>query len=297
MQMPLFGSEVEAFIDLVLDHFDDLYEIDEYSTLCDALYELYHTETADVVPSKSDQVFNDCMVNLMAYHKRVGGSIKTKNGYYEFHSPHSLVKGPASETDLDYRIYVNASTSNVIVLGRILVSLVCLTGDAIYFKIATTADAVDARKDAIVIYVFGKERAEKIARKIGRITDNKLTPTVPGLTKAIASGVSIAVDPATYHDLVSFGQSRVRPFATAIRCFRDSFAEAGLLDNLSAEHQYGVFARLLTGAFRAHGINPLNPSTSGNVISRAQDGVASAIIVPRMDVMGAKRYAKLYRNP
>lgn len=293
--MPLFGKEVDAFIDTVLEHWDDLYSLDGFSELCDALYELYHTETAVVAPAKSELEFGECIKNLMAYHKRYGGTVKlNQHGYHEFWTDWNLVK-PPSEKDATYRIYVNASTKNVIVLGRILVHEVCQTGTAMYFKIATSAKAVDQRKDAIVIYLFGKKNAETIARKLGQITGGMLTPTVPGLTREIASGISVAEDPASFSDSVSFGQSRVRPFATALRCYRDDFAKAGLLDDLTAEDRYEVFARLLTGAFRAYGINPLNPSEVNNVISKGKDVAASTISVPTLDKKGALYYARTHR--
>jgi hypothetical protein len=295
-----FGEAVEAFVDIVLKNWDGLYAIEEYTAMCEKLYELYHAETEKVEPASTESVFGACLNNLMLTHKKVGGTIKLAHGFYEFWHNNAYKKGALDPNELPYRIYLNASTSNVMVLGFILVQRVCLTGDALYFKIASTAAAVDSRKDAIVIYLFGREKAERLARDLGEITGNELTPSVPGLTKEIAHGISVAVDPSTGKDKVSFGQSRVRPFATAIRCYRDTFGRNNLLGNLSGENHYEIFTRLLAGAFRAHRISPIDPSTTGNTVPRGQDEIsngadvaAGSVTVPKMDVNAARIYARM----
>jgi hypothetical protein len=290
--MPMFDKSIETFLGLIIDHWDEIYATTSYRQCCRALYTLYYTETVAIVPSKSEDEFAACMRALVQLHKDTGGTVKLdQHGYTEFHTNMSLL----DEADLEgepYRVYVNASTKNVIVLGRILVKLACLDAKALYFKIADSAEAVDARKDAIVIYVFGKARAEEIAAQLTTITDNKLTPTSPGLTKEIAPGISIAVDPSSFSNPVSFGEDRVRPFATAILCYRDEFAATGLLDGISKDVRTQAFRFLLAGAFRAHGINALMPFTSAPAgtreISNRRDTAASAVKVPNPEKLAAR---------
>jgi hypothetical protein len=290
--MPIFDQSIESFLDLVIDHWDAIYSAESYSQCCDALYRLYYTETQVVAPSKSEEEFQHCMRNLIQLHKDTGGTVKLKkHGFTEFHTNLSLLN--ESNTDGEpYRVYVNASTKNVIVLGRILIKLACLDAKALYFKIADEADAIDKRKDAIVIYVFGKERAEQIARDLATITDDRLTPTSPGLTKEMAPGISVAVDPSSLSNPVSFGEHRVRPFATAMICYRNEFAATGLLDDISEDALTQAFRFLLAGAFRAHGINALLPFSSAPAgvkeISLRRDTAASAVKVPNPEKMAAR---------
>jgi hypothetical protein len=296
--MPMFGSSVEAFLNTVIDRWDDLYVIPDFDKLCKALYTLYHRETEAVQPSKSQSEFAHCMEGLVQLHKEAGGTVKLKKtGYTEFHTNSSL-HDKLDTSKEPYRVYVNASTKNVIVLGRILVNLVCLSGRALYFKIADDAAAVDKRKDAIVIYTFGKDQSESIAKELGTITDQNLTPSSPGLTKEIAPGISVAADPRwNYSDQVSFGQHRVRPFATALLCYRDEFALGGQLNDVDQAAHTEVFRILLMGAFRAHNINALDPSTNAPAItptiSKAQEVEASKVQVPKMDKMAARRFLSL----
>jgi hypothetical protein len=235
------------------------------------------------------------MTNLIQLHKDTGGTVKPNlHGYTEFHSNSSLIAKMDMESE-PYRVYVNASTKNVVVLGRILVKLACLDGQAQYFKIADTASGVDERKDAIVIYTYGKDLAKRIADQLAKITGGSLTPTSPGLTQEVAPGISIGVDPYRYKDPVSFGQHRVRPFATALLCYR-GFAADGFLDNVTREARTNAFRFLLAGAFRAHGINALDPSgsapASAKSISNRADTSASAVTVPKPEQMAARLLLK-----
>jgi hypothetical protein len=287
------APEVTEFIDQIIHNWDHLSPNLNYKELCDALYRLYHAETEQVEAEKTQQVFDECMQGLLKLHQDTGGTVHSdKHGFHEFHTKHSLVKA-GTEQDLPYRIYINASTRNVIVLGRILVTEACLTGKALYFKIATTAIAVDERKDAIVVYIFGEHNAQALAQKLGEITGDLLTPTTPGLSKTIAPGISIAADPSSFKDTVSFGQSRVRPFATAYKTYQTKFAAKNRLNETSAEALYEVFSWLVCGAFRGHGINPLNPSTTRSytkgVLSKAADTSASSIKVPPLELRMAAR--------
>lgn len=297
--MPMFGAAVETFLDRVIDHWDDLYSLPSFEKLCDRLYALYHDESEQVVPAKSDDEFNKCMRGLIQLHAQTGGRVElNKHGYHEFYTNYEKAAENLDAEKEPYRVYVNASTKNVIVLGRILVKLVCIDATAMYFKIANDAAGVDQRKDAIVIYTFGRNEAEAIAKRLGQITGDKLTPSVPGMTREVAKGISVAADPKwNGKDSVSFGQHRVRPFATAIICYRDQFALANKLDSVDADTHTEVFRILLAGAFRAHKINALDPSSnapaSAAKISKEADLQAGKITVPVMDVKAAKYFLSL----
>jgi hypothetical protein len=297
----MFGDSVEAFLDLVIDHWDELYPVPEFGRLCDALYDLYHDETQQVMPEKTNQVFKHCMLGLMKLHKNTGGRVlEDQHGYHEFHTKFSTAQNLKQDEE-PYRVYVNASTRNVIVLGRILVKLACIDGQAVYFKIASDAKGVDRRKDSIVIYTFGKNQAEAIAKQLGQITGDQLTPSVPGMTREVAKGISVAADPKwNSKDQVSFGQHRVRPFATAIVCYRDQFALFGQLDDIDSATYTEVFRILLAGAFRAHNINALDPSSNAPAVtkslSKSDDVLASKVTVPSIDIKAAQRFLNSARK-
>ena len=119
-----FAESVERFTDLVLSNEEKLLICRDFSKMVDALYELYHGETENVEPSKSNSRFQECLTGLITLHKNTGGFVRTnQHGYCEFHSSYGDIENLNIEEKV-YRVYVNASTRNVIVLGRLLVKKV-----------------------------------------------------------------------------------------------------------------------------------------------------------------------------
>jgi hypothetical protein len=122
----LLSEPVEAFLKVVADNWDKLNKTTRsFDKLCTKLYPLYHDETNEVTPSKTEDTFKTSMSNLVELHKRTGGIVKLKkHRFTEFHTNYSVLE----KADLDFsqdphRIFINASTKNVIALGRILVKL------------------------------------------------------------------------------------------------------------------------------------------------------------------------------
>jgi HopA1 effector protein family len=156
---------------------------------------------------------------------------------------------------VEYRVYVNASSKNVITLAS-QVTILCGQYKGIQcFKIPLDPAMTDARKDTFVIYVKGKDTAEKVAQRLGELTCGLLSPTVPAMTHPIANGISIAPNMGEQYGL-SFGELVVSPFALAIRVFRDTFYRQGLLSHKRRKIRMRVFRVLLAGAFHAHGLDP-----------------------------------------